>query len=426
MIGRIFILVFAFSVPRFLHAQDDAGRIVTPEEIREAERPAAAPIHVLFSPHRAIMRGIESGLIKAEKNHLRERLHLWRDRLRELGIEGLFGGMGEQTGFGGGGIYTIARSDSQQLTFLGRGTLAHYQEFDLKWSARSKISEFVLEGSYQWRPNENFYGLGHRSLESDRTDFALRQSWAGARVEFTVPKHLRWGVENKFIATRALAGRNNRTASTPDVFTALPGMGSLLRFNSTGAYADADFSQGEYGWTGRAHIAASYQHGLGTSALRYFTYEGRIEGRLPVRRGQSALVGQIALNVNHENSGSDPIPFYLRPHIGGSSTLRGFALDRFYGKNLMLMSLEYRYRLHPNFETSIFHDAGQIFDRAGELAWFNWHRNYGVSFRFHSNYRTIMRLEYGHSREGFTLHLSFGDRATQPLGGTVRYGTYRR
>ncbi len=426
MIRKAVILVIALSMPGSLQAQNDTERIVTPEEVREAARPAAVPLHFVSYPHRAIVRGMENGLIKAEKNHLRERLHLWRDRLRELGIESLFGGMGEQTGFGGGGIYTIARSESRQLTFLGRGTLAHYQEFDLKWSARSKVSEFVLESSYQWRPKENFYGLGHDSVESQRTDFALRQSWVGARLEFTAPKHLRWGAENKFVATKALAGSNGLTASTPDVFPDLPGMGSLLRFNSTGAYIDTDFSQGEYGWTGRAHLAASYQRGLGASALRYFGYEGRLEGRMPVRQGQSALVGQIALNVNHENSGSDPIPFYLRPHIGGSSTLRGFALDRFYGKNLMRMSLEYRYRLHPNFETSIFHDAGQIFDRAGELAWFNWHRNYGLSFRFHSNYRTIMRLEYGHSREGFMVHLSFGDRSPQPFGGAVRYGTYRR
>jgi outer membrane protein assembly factor BamA len=147
---------------------------------------------------------------------------------------------------------------------------------------------------------------------------------------------------------------------------------------------------------------------------------------MPVVSEQSALVGQFNLNLNHENGGSDEIPFYMRPHIGGSSTLRGFALDRFYGKNLMLMSLEYRYRVHPNVQAGIFHDAGQIFDRTGELTWFNWHRNYGLSFRFHSNYRTVMRMEFGHSREGFVMHLSFGERAPQPLGGAIRYGTYRR
>jgi outer membrane protein assembly factor BamA len=162
--------------------------------------------------------------------------------------------------------------------------------------------------------------------------------------------------------------------------------------------------------------------------LRYFTYEGQLEGRMPVRKGQSALVGQIALTLNHENSGSDPIPFYMRARIGGSSTMRGFALDRFYGRNVMLMSLDYRYRLHPNLEASFFHDAGQIFDRSGELGWFNWHRNYGISLRFHQNYRTLFRLEYGFSDEGSMFHISFGDRTPQPqrLGGSVRYGTYRR
>jgi hypothetical protein len=401
-------------------------RIVTPDEVQEAERsPARVPIKIISYPHRAISRGMEKGLIKVEKDHLRERLRLWTEHLRELGITGLFGGLGEQTGFGGGASYTVGRG-TQQLTFLARGTFAHYQEFDTRWTASSPKAEFTLAGSYQWRPKENFYGLGHQSQESQHTDFALRQSWVGSRVEFAVPRHIRWGVENKWISNRTFAGKNLLIPSTPDVFPDLPGFGTLLRLYSGGAYVNADFSKGEYEWTGRAQIGASYQHGLGASRLRYFNYEGKLEGRLPVRAGQSAFVGQIALNVNHENSGSDPIPFYMRPHIGGSSTMRGFALDRFYGKNLMLMSLDYRYRLHPNFEASLFHDAGQIFDRAGELAWFNWHRNYGISFRFHNNYRTVLRLEYGFSNEGSMFHLSFGDRAPQPMSGAVRYGTYRR
>ena len=40
------------------------------------------------------------GLIKVEKDHLRERLRLWTEHLRDIGVTGLFGGIGEQTGFG--------------------------------------------------------------------------------------------------------------------------------------------------------------------------------------------------------------------------------------------------------------------------------------------------------------------------------------
>ena len=401
-------------------------RIVTPQEVQEAlSSPVRAPLRVISYPFRVITHGMEKGLVKAESSHFRERMRLWTDRLRELGITPLVGGMGEQTGFGGGASYTIG-SKPQKLTFLARGTFAHYQEFDVRWTASSARTEVNVAASYQWRPNENFYGLGHQSSKSDHTDFALRQSWVGAHFEFAAPKYFRAGVENKFISTKTGPGQNRLTTSTPDVFPDLPGLGDLLRLNSTGAYVDLDFSEGEYGWTGRAHLSSSYQHGLNESRLRYFNYEGVLEGRMPVRSGQSGFVGRIGLNVNHEKSGSDPIPFYLRPHLGGSSTLRGFALDRFYGKNLMLLSLEYRYRLHPSFEASIFHDAGQIFDRTSQLTWFNWHRNYGASFRLHNNFRTILRFEYGFSREGKMFHISFGDRAPQPIGGAVRYGTYRR
>ncbi|MBI3664627.1 MAG: BamA/TamA family outer membrane protein [Acidobacteria bacterium] len=177
---------------------------------------------------------------------------------------------------------------------------------------------------------------------------------------------------------------------------------------------------------GLAHFGASYQDGLGPSKLRYFSYETQLEGRMPMASGRSALVGQANIELNRERGGSDPIPFYLLPHIGGSSTLRGFALDRFYGRNLALLSLEYRYRIHPNIQTIPFFDEGQIFDRTSDLSWINWHRNYGLGLRFRSVRGTFLRVEYGHSEEGFLLHILFGDRERPPLRGPIRYGAYKR
>jgi Omp85 superfamily domain len=402
-------------------------RIVTPEEVRQATQPPGLTlIRAISFPGRVVTHGMERGLINVEKHRLLERLRMWKDRPRGRGVAAYFGGLGEQTGFGGGASYTVRPFDWQRMTFLARGTLAHYQEFDIRWAATAPKTEVSLEASHQWRPKENFYGLGHDSLESQHTDFALSQSWVGARLELSAPEHFRWGADYRLVGTRAVAGRNGLTADTTDVFPDLPALGTRVRLQTTGADIDVDFSQGEYGWTGRAHASASYQQGFRPSHLRYFNYEWRVEGRMPVIHDRSALVGQFTMSLNHENSGSDPIPFYMRPRIGGSSTMRGFALDRFYGKNLILMSLDYRYSIHPNFQAYIFHDAGQIYDRSGELSWFNWHRNYGIGIRLHSQYRTILRLEYGHSSEGFDIHLIFGDRAPQALSGPVRHGTYRR
>src|SRR5262245_22755724 len=138
----------------------DSERIVSPEELRDATRPRILPLRILGYPHRAITDGMEKGLIKFEKNRMRERLRSWNEKLARLGIAGLFGGLGEGTGFGGGASYTIRPSSYQSLRFLGRATIRHYEEADFKWTINPPGTEISFESSYQWRPRENFYGLG--------------------------------------------------------------------------------------------------------------------------------------------------------------------------------------------------------------------------------------------------------------------------
>jgi outer membrane protein insertion porin family len=127
-----------------------------------------------------------------------------------------------------------------------------------------------------------------------------------------------------------------------------------------------------------------------------------------------------------EQSGTSPIPFYLFPRIGGSATLRGFPLDRFYGRNLILTTIEYRFLIHPNMEVEIFHDSGQIYEHTDDLSFFDWQRNYGVGFRLRSATGTQFRFELASSSEGVSVHFTFGDRPIRALGsGPVRYPLYR-
>ena len=84
-------------------------RIVTLEEVQEATRtpPEFLPLRIISYPHRTVTGAMEKGLIKVEKNHLRERLRGTRGHLHAIGVEGFFGGLGEQTGFGVGARYTV-------------------------------------------------------------------------------------------------------------------------------------------------------------------------------------------------------------------------------------------------------------------------------------------------------------------------------
>ncbi len=410
-----------------LQAQSDDGRIVTPEEVERAAKPAGLlPLRIISWPHRRVAAGMEKGLISVEKRKLRERYQQWIEHLRSHGIEARFGGTGEGTGLGGGGVYTLPLGAGNTLRFLGLGTFKGYQEFDVRWEGGLEHSRLTAAISYQWRPQENFYGLGHGSLAEKHSNFALRQTWAGVHYEVVAKKRLRWGALYRQAWISALAGQNPSYSPPPVFFAHLPGYGEQVRLHSVGSYIEADGLRGEYALGGAAHWGASYQKGLGRRNLEYWTSEIQIEGRLPVVPSNSVLVGQADFEIDREVSGSDPIPFYLLPHIGGSSTLRGFALDRFYGKGVALLSLEYRYRIHPNIQAVPFFDEGQIFDRTSDLAWLNWHRNYGLGFRFRTALGTFLRVEYGHSKEGFQLHLTFGDRARPPLRGPIRYGAYKR
>jgi len=410
-----------------LSAQQEPDRIATVKDVQDAVRPATlTPLWVLSYPHRRITSGMQKGLIVFEKKKIRERVQLWTEHLRSHGVEYRFGGSGEGAGLGGGGAYNIHTGGQNALRFEGLITFKGYQEFQTQWTSPLAASQFIAEASYQWRPQENFYGLGHNSLKEKHSNFALRQTWSGVRWEIKAAKRLTWGALYRVAWISALPGRNP-AYSSPDVFFSnLPGFGTQTRLHHAGAYYDMDGLRGEYQLGGAAHLGASYQQGLGTRNLRYFTYEMQLEGRMPVVSTNSALVGQANFELNRQRGGSDPIPFYLLPHIGGSSTLRGFTLDRFYGKNVALLSLEYRYRIHPNIQTIPFFDEGQIFDRTSDLSWLNWHRNYGIGFRFRTATGTFLRIEYGRSMEGYQIHITFGDRVRPPLRGPIRYGAYKR
>ncbi len=403
------------------------SRIITVEEIKKITSAGPIkPLSVISYPQRFIYSGMEKGLIAFEQHKIRERFRLFTEMLRSRGVEGKFGGSGEGSGFGGGIGLTFNLGKTQELRFLGLMTFKRYQEFGVQLSTELPASKFVIEGSHQWRPQENFYGLGHDSLKSQHTNFALRQSWAGLRLEVTPMKRMGLGAIYRLSRSKAQSGQNSLFPSPPQYFSDLPGYGTYTRLQSGGFYFNLDYLRDEYQFGGAGHWGVTYHESLDRSRIRYFAYEMQLEGRLPIFSKSSVLVGQADMEFNRPRGGSDPIPFYLLPHIGGSSTMRGFELDRFYGKNLILLSLEYRYRIHPNIQAVPFFDEGQIFDNTDELAWLNWHRTYGFGLRFRSVRGTILRIEYGRSKEGNAFHIVFGDRERPPIRAPIRYGAYKR
>src|SRR5581483_5427723 len=109
-------------------------------------------------------------------------------------------------------------------------------------------------------------------------------------------------------------------------------------------------------------------------------------------------------------------PFFEQYFIGGADTLRGYREDRFWGKNMLLASVEFRQPLANALTGVLFLDAGhawggsytnvtiQGFDQSG----FRPHLGLGLGIRVRTPLGPL-RLDYGFGDEGGRTHFSIGN-----------------
>lgn len=105
---------------------------------------------------------------------------------------------------------------------------------------------------------------------------------------------------------------------------------------------------------------------------------------------------------------SGDLPAYEQYFLGGAETLRGFDVDRAYGKNMMLFNFEYRYRLQKNFQAVGFVDYGDAYGGPyANRTNFDGLLGYGVGIRVKTPLGPI-RLDLGFSEDGSHTHFSIG------------------
>lgn len=110
------------------------------------------------------------------------------------------------------------------------------------------------------------------------------------------------------------------------------------------------------------------------------------------------------------------LPFFEQYFVGGAESLRGYREDRYWGKYLMLGSIELRQPLARGLKGVIFSDLGDAWGGAYEgvnIQGFNQggfqpHASIGLGMRVRTPLGPI-RLDYGFGDEGGRLHFSIGN-----------------
>ena len=196
-----------------------------------------------------------------------------------------------------------------------------------------------------------------------------------------------------------------------------PGLADPVRYAHTGAYIELDrLDSRRYPTSGGLYrLELTRFRRLGGAEGRIGQLEADATQFLALPRRNAGFVLRARATLFSPTPGTD-VPFYLMPTLGGDSSLRGYADYRFRDRHAAFVSVEYRYPVVRMVDAALFADAGTVAPTLAAFGRTPIARSYGVGLRFHSETKSIFRVDLAHGAEGFRVH----------VGTTTTIGELRR
>jgi hypothetical protein len=261
-------------------------------------------------------------------------------------------------------------------------------------------------------PQEDFFGLGRDTRRDDRVSFTLRGRDTFAQV---MARRANWfvmrgrlGVQHYDVAT----GRDPRFPSLEQRFTdaTAPGLDAAPTFR----YAEAAVGVDTRDQPGNTRGGGLYNLSVGAFRDRRGAFDfNRIDVKLmqvfPIFDKKRAIAVHAAAS-RIDPIGTDRVPFFLMPTVGGTDSLRGFRDFRFRDAAALNLNAEYRWEAFSGLDLALFVDAGDVGPTWRSLVGADLKSSWGLGFRFNTNRRVFLRLDVAGGREGPRLWI-----ATSPV-----------
>jgi outer membrane protein assembly factor BamA len=268
--------------------------------------------------------------------------------------------------------------------------------------------------AYRWRdfPQEDFYGIGDSSLESNRTDYGIRSNDVSLQARARVTRAIRAGADIGVYAPTIFGGTDDSTPQTENLFTdaGAPGLAAQPRFLYRSFFVDIDTRDRPGNPSRGAHWTISVgdwnDRTLEQFDYRRFDIEGAHFLALTPSRHVLALHGILSFANNERNH---RVPFYAFPYVGGADTIRGFREFRFRDENTLALNAEYRFDLVKFVELAVFVDAGEARHDWEDIGLRGLRTSYGGGVRVKTEKTVFARLDVaGGGGEGTQVLLKFG------------------
>lgn len=358
-------------------------------------------------PRRGPLAPIRYGLSSVGKAANRALLRIEKSRSGKP-IQPVFGGLGDGAGITGGARFSAPLWDVD-LMVTGRISTRNYQSASVAVSKAFGRVRTGPEVAYRSSPQEDYFGRGAGSLESDRTTFSVQERAAAwttrARFSKLELRHsfrvrsfgIGEGTDDWFPATQEVFSPSEVEGGFTGSHYVTNNFGALLDFRN-------DRLDPRSGTALDATVALN--HGFRRTESEFTTLRLVHYAYMPLSERMRHVIALRTEAVR--NISGEPIPFYAHPTLGGSGTLRGFREFRLRDRDALAISAEYRYAIWDYLDAALFLDAGQVYSNIFEDIGRNGlHSSHGIGLRLHSR-RFSLQAHLGRSSEGARAFLKFG------------------
>ncbi|MGH9371117.1 MAG: BamA/TamA family outer membrane protein [Vicinamibacterales bacterium] len=256
--------------------------------------------------------------------------------------------------------------------------------------------ELGIEGTYKRHPQEDFYGTGFDSVRDDRVSYLFTGREVQGRAIVTLKPWLRVGTRFGRLAPSVGRGTDQRFPSIEEQFddVAAPGLIAQPNFGFMEGFAEVDHRDEPGNARAGGYYRLSWRKNTDRELDRYSfdTVDLLLQHFVPIFDKKRVFAFQTGLIASNPQAGHE-VPFYLRPTVGGSRTVRSVADYRFRDTHALWMNAEYRWEAFGLLDMALFTDWGKVAPRTSDLDFSDLKHAYGIGFRFNTDQIVFLRID---------------------------------